>query len=481
MKSRLMIPILMILSSLLLSCAREKQPADSLLPDLTILYTNDEHGWMEETSSADGAAKLMGVWTAEEGYLPDDRFLILSGGDNWTGPAISTWFQGASMVEVMNAMHYQAAAIGNHEFDFQVSGLQERIAQANFPYLSANIRYKGTDSIPDFATPYALIGINDIEVGIIGLTTTSTSYSTFPTYVEDYEFIDYATALEEITPRVWDDGAELVLCIAHICYGEMQALAPTAEALGISMVSGGHCNELVAEVYDGSVALIEGGWQMANYAKLDIWFDRKQLLVTALQPATDNNQGGTADSEIADIVTTWAAAAEAALGDVIGYMATEIPRNSPQMYNLVTDSWLYDYPQADIAITNSGGIRQPMAAGDITRGDIVGVLPFDNNILELQLTGQQVIDCLGNFVVAGLTTIDGYYHSDGTPLELDSAYSVLTTDYLYVQDQTLFHVYDPDPFPTGLNYHQPTVDYIRSLNTSTTNPLDNYLDYVPRR
>ena len=85
---------------------------------IVILYTNDEHGWMEETDSYDGAAKLMGLWRQEENYSESEPFLILSGGDMWTGPAISTWFEGESMVDVMNKMNYSAAAMGNHEFDY---------------------------------------------------------------------------------------------------------------------------------------------------------------------------------------------------------------------------------------------------------------------------------------------------------------------------------------------------------------------------
>jgi len=136
---------------------------------------------------------------------------------------------------------------------------------------------------------------------------------------------------------------------------------------------------------------------------------------------------------------------------------------------------------ADIAFTNLGGIRQDIEAGEISKSDIIGVLPFNNNILELQLTGQEVIDCLGNHAVAGMTTSGGYKHADGTVFKLDSVYSVLTTDYLYIRESNSLSIYDPNPYYTEMNYHQPTIDFILSMNTSVANPLDNYLDYTPRR
>ncbi|MBT8395898.1 MAG: hypothetical protein KJN92_02980, partial [Gemmatimonadetes bacterium] len=141
---------------------------------LTVLYTNDEHGWLEEGSGTDGPAKLMGLWRNAEGYRESGDFLILSGGDNWTGPAISTWFQGESTVDVMNVMGYSATAIGNHEFDFTVDGLRARASQATFPFLAANIRLKGTNTSPDFATPYVIRNVNGIRVGLVGLASQST-------------------------------------------------------------------------------------------------------------------------------------------------------------------------------------------------------------------------------------------------------------------------------------------------------------------
>ena len=78
---------------------------------IIILYTNDEHGWMEESEETDGAAKLMGVWREVEEYDEKGPFLILSGGDNWTGPAISTWFKGESMVEEIGSTRLNSSHV----------------------------------------------------------------------------------------------------------------------------------------------------------------------------------------------------------------------------------------------------------------------------------------------------------------------------------------------------------------------------------
>jgi len=447
---------------------------------ITILYTNDEHGWIEEGPETDGAAKLLGLWRSSEGYEEGGSVLIVSGGDNWTGPAISTWFQGESTVEVMNAMGYTASTIGNHEFDFTLAGLEDRIDQADFPFLSANIREKGSGGVPSFATPFVIRDVAGLRVGLVGLTTTSTPWTAFPTYVENLDFFSYQDALTEWVPRVWDAGADMVLVLGHICKGEMEALAPLAGSLGISMLGGGHCNQRVAEVRDG-VALVQGGWRMEAYGKVEVVFDPDSEEVVDLRVSTVTNAGGTSDAAVAAVVSKWQAAAAQELSAVIGFADAEIPRTSA-LHNLITDSWLFVWPSADIVMTNAGGVRQGVPAGEITRGTIVGVLPFQNYLVELELTGGEVVSSVsGDIILAGMTTVGGYFHTDGSPLKMDSVYNVLTTDYLYARNDYSFSVFDPEPYLTGLNYHQPTVLFLESLGTAPGDPLNDYLDPVARR
>ena len=468
---------------LYLSCTEKQidpvqsEPSKSII----ILYTNDEHGWMEGSGDYGNAAELMGIWRETEGYSEEkSNYLILSGGDMWTGPAISTWFEGRSMVEVMNAMNYTAAALGNHEFDFKIEGLKQRMEESNFPFLSANIREKSSGNIPDFITPYIIKEVDGVKIGIIGLTTISTSYTTFPDNVKDYNFIDYTQALEEIVPQVKSEGAEILIALGHVSSYELTSLVPTASRLGISVITGGHNNALVATVSDG-VALIEGGNRFENYAKLEISYDSETKTVTELLPSFHDNIGGTPDSDVETIVKYWRTQTDNALSEVIGYTSATIERYSYEMWNMVIDSWLYTFPNADATMTNAGGIRQSIPAGDITLATIVGLLPFDNSILQLELNGAELIDCINNdIIIGGMTTVGGYKFSDGTPIEESINYSVYTIDYVYSRADYNFSSYDSDPYTTSTHYRQPLIDWMKSLNTSASNPINNYLDSSPR-
>jgi 2',3'-cyclic-nucleotide 2'-phosphodiesterase (5'-nucleotidase family) len=447
---------------------------------ITILYTNDEHGWMEVSQYSDGAAGMMGLWREKEGYSEEGPFLILSGGDMWTGPAISTWFQGESMIEVMNTMNYDAAAIGNHEFDFKIDVLQQRISEANFPLLSANIRHKGTDEIPDFAIPYLIIEVNGIKVGLIGLTTTTTPISTFPEHVADLDFISYETALQEIVPEVKSNDAELLIVLAHIPEYEMRTLAPFVSSMGIPLLLGGHGHELVNDRI-GSTTILEAGSYMRYYGKVKINFNTELDSVITIESGIYDNLDTAPDPAVEAVVSYWRTMTDNELSQVIGYADQTIDQRSDLMFNMVTDSWLWAIPSADISLTNKGGIRQYIPSGDITLSTIVGVLPFDNDIVELDLTGSQLINSIGYLVVGGMTTIGEYRLSDGTPIFQDSVYQVLTTDYLYSRTDYPFQEYDPVPYNTSINYRQPVIDWIKSMNTSQSNPLNPYLDPVSRQ
>ncbi|HCK99426.1 MAG TPA: hypothetical protein DHW42_04890 [Candidatus Marinimicrobia bacterium] len=447
---------------------------------LTILYTNDEHGWMEATKRSGGAAGLMGLWKEKDGYTEDGPYLVLSGGDLWTGPAISTWTRGESMTEVLNAMGYDAATIGNHEFDWKIEGLKERIAQAEFPLLSANIKDKETGAQADFATPYIIREVNGIKVGIIGLTTTDTPTSTFPDNVEDYDFIPYADALYEYVPQVKEDGAELLVVAGHFGQLEMEELVPVAKELGISIIGGGHSHQRVNEMIDG-VAIIEAGGRMSHYGKIEVLFDTVADTVIKLTQELLKNEGGTLDPEIVSIISYWRSKVDSSLSQVIGYVNQDINQSSDAMRNMIMDSWLEMFPSADVSMTNSGGIRQSILKGEITLEDIIGVLPFENNIVELDLTGSELIDCMGRFLVGGIASKTNRLLSDGTSIHPDSIYRVLTIDYLYSREDTPFHKYDPDPENTSINYRQPVIDWIKSVNTTADNPLDLYLDHKSRK
>lgn len=458
---------------------------------LTILYTNDEHGWLEAQENRDkgttgGAAEMLGLWQTREGYTPEGPFLILSGGDMWTGPAISTWFLGDPAVEAMNQMGYRAAAIGNHEFDFGLDVLRRHAQEADFPFLAANLVQKSTSEPPDFVRPYLVTEVAGVKVGLIGLATRSTPTTTNPKNVAGFDFLPYADALARYVPQVQAAGAEVIVVLAHVCGAEMRALAPRAGQLGVHVLTAGHCHEQTGDRL-GGLPLIGAGQYLQAYARLPLAVDAATGRVTAGKPEVIRNTtgpGGPTDAALAGRIAAWRAETEKALGEEIGYTKGGLAHRSTALLNLTMDAWLQAYPTADVAMSNLGGFRQGIGPGPITLGEIVGALPFDNQIVDVAVTGAQLkanLDCCAS-AVAGVTYRGGkLLLADGAPVDPAATYHVLINDFMAAGgDRYLFKAQDPNPYFTAIDWRQPVVDYLKRLGTSQQDPLDSRLDTAPR-
>jgi 5'-nucleotidase/UDP-sugar diphosphatase len=464
---------------------------------ITIFYTSDEEGYLEPISDKSktygGAANLMAA-LRQHGYNPDsDEALLLSGGDMWTGPAISSWFHGESAVQVANAMGYDAAALGNHEFDFGQEIIRANRTAAHFPFLSANAKVASTGKLLDFCQPYIIREMSGVRVAIIGLTTRKTPGIVVPKYVEGLVFTDYEEAIRHTVSQARTEGAELTIVIAHVCPSELRKLIPVASELTIPLLAGGHCHLEVGIYEEKGVRIIGAGAHWQSFAKIDITFDTgtgKVLKTRAELVPIEYPIGAnpfTPDENIQTIVAKWSARVEKELGEVIGYSKTGIKKDWP-LYNLLVDSWLWIHPKADIAINNFGGYREALPPGDITRADIVAALPFDNTIIDVELSGKQVTDnllCCGG-AVAGLTyqQSDGRLAAklkDGSDLDPDALYHVLVNSFMYDGGNNyLFSEQNPNGYDTGIHYRDPAIQWIISRQTSPERPLETLLDRTQR-
>lgn len=445
--------------------------------EFTLIYTNDEHGYMEGMRENQGAATLLQLWRDELGYEPEGRFLLLSGGDNWTGPAISSWTAGESMTEVMNAMSYDASAVGNHEFDFGIEAFAERARQAEFPYLSANTHWKNNDQVPTEIgiLPFTLTEVSGVRIGILGLTTISTPYTTNPDHVALLDFGDYEKALRETAPMVRQLQPDLLFVVAHVCLSELEPLAEAVVDLGIDFMGAGHCNELTAKLVKDTL-LLGGGFHFTSYATAKFSYDlnARKLVNTTYGTHTHAGEGLAPDPQIREIVGRWSEEFESILGEVVAYSEQEVSHRSESLEQAVVNSWLASNPDAQVAITNAGGLRSPLPAGDITLDDIVNLMPFDNTIVAVDISGADLRRALaegGRPVVGGLVREDGHwmFPSNGQTLDDGASYRVLINSFMYRGGDNFSAIpaADPEGFDTGVNYREPFVDWLRNTDDLT--------------
>lgn len=439
---------------------------------IIILYTADEHGWMNDNEKADGAAGMMALWKKNENFtLEADSFLVISGGDMWTGSSVSTWFKGRSMAEVMNTMGYDLAALGNHEFDFTLDTLIVRAQESEFPFLAANV-VKSDNTIPCYVKPYTIIEANGVNIGVIGLANIETPNTASADAIVGLQFTDYGEAVKKYYPIVKKEGADVVIVVGHICKEEMEELAPLAEKLNIPLITGGHCHNAVLEEKN-NVVLIETTPYLTSYIRVALEYDEATKQSTILSYSEVNNIAKDRDEQIAELVKKWEDLANKNLNIVLGYTEKGIQRETPQMDKLTTYSWLEMFEDADVAIQNCGGIRQDIDAGVITKGTILGLMPFNNKITKITLTGEQ----LQSFFDRQESMQENYIIAEAENLTIipEQNYTVLTNDFLYALEETQFKSLDPTPEYLPMVYSEPSIQWLQTLKTSKDNPIEKCL------
>jgi 2',3'-cyclic-nucleotide 2'-phosphodiesterase (5'-nucleotidase family) len=453
-----------------------------------ILATGDMHGWLQGVSmgaeTLGGAAEMLAYWKRVEHYRPQD-FLVLSAGDVATGPAISTVYKGVPAVEVMNAMGYDASALGNHEFDFGMDQLKVLGQLAHFPFLSANVLtgQSGEDSLqPSFC----VIQKAGVRIGIIGLTTRSLKSIAV---TRDIRVTGYVEALRLAAPKARSQGAQLLLVLAHVPLDELEAAAAELGDLEIPLMLGGHSHELAQarEPNSGTWIVNSGEWWRA-YSRIDLNYDPSSGS-TSLQSSRQvwlRQKKAESDPKLAKLVSRWQAKLDAdpAFGRPLGYLASRLDLFWP-VSNFVCDAWLEMDPESDIVLNNNGALRQNLEPGPLTRGALVGLLPFNNSMLRLRLSGQQILDRLprgqGLIGMAGLARQAGSYILSKTKLALDpkASYHVLMNNYMVDTDPALQKA-DPKPVMVVKDWRDPIEQWLLKHPSSQAQPLEKILDSSPR-
>ena len=185
------------------------------------------------------------------------------------------------------------------------------------------------------------------------------------------------------------------------------------------------------------------------------------------------------------MVGKWDTQAKAELDKMIGYTQGGLSRPWP-MYNMTMDAWLWAFPQADVALSNVGGFRQDISAGEITLGEIVGVMPFDNTIYDVKITSAQLLQdiaCCGGVAASGVKVVNGKYifTKTGQPVDPNATYRVLVNDFMYTGgDNFPFQKQDPNGYDTAVHWRQPVIDWLIAQNPSASAPIDGKIDQEPR-
>ncbi|MDD4004143.1 MAG: bifunctional UDP-sugar hydrolase/5'-nucleotidase [Elusimicrobiaceae bacterium] len=447
---------------------------------VVLYHTGDVHGWYAARPARwdiKNASRMIGGFAAlaAKAGQEKDKVIFLDSGDIFQGTPEGNLTRGQASITLMNLLGYSALALGNHEFDYGQEPLKKALAQAKFPALSCNMYLRADGTRVPYVKPYTVLDVGGAKIGVIGATIEETAVATMPANVEDIEFRNRAEEVKKAVAELKKQGVENIIVLTHggVCgkctgrlvdsqdikfseWDETEGNLSIARACrgAIALVLGGHTH---AGLKNGYYDAVSGTWFAEGYNYLS-YVDRIELDI-------DDNTGRMKVSKV-ELEPLWAEKEDgkvlAALKPIQDSIALEMDRPIGETKdNLVSLGVRFDSPlgnwsadairdagNAEIGFHNSHGIRADIMAGTITYRSVYQAFPFENTLVTMELTGEQIARVMkdnlshvgSGMQVSGLTVV---YSTDergnvdelvldvnGSPLRPGAVYRVATNNYL---------------------------------------------------
>lgn len=399
---------------------------------VSVLHLNDFHARHEGLATGGapcregrpclgGSARLAAAVAAARAEAAREGrvAVLLDAGDQFTGTLFHTVHEGRAEAAVQRALGVQAMALGNHEFDKGPRGLADYAESLPFPVLAANLDAADEPRLRTRIAPWALLdGLGGgVRLAVVGLVTpdTATSSSPGPTL----RFGDPAAAAERAVAeiRARHPGSTVVV-LSHLGLAADRRLA--RDVAGVDAVVGGHSHTLLADGLDGAAGphpvvaagrdrdarVVQAGAHGRWLGRLDLDLAPDGRVLSHGGAVRELGPDLPDDPAVAALVAAYAAPLEAIRRRRVGgalpvALSNEgCAREECALGTLVAEAMLAlanaRGARAEVALTNGGGLRAGLAAGEATMGDVLSVLPFSNTLATMTLRGADLLAALEN-------------------------------------------------------------------------------------
>ncbi|KAJ7649958.1 5'-nucleotidase protein-like protein [Roridomyces roridus] len=387
--------------------------------NISIFHINDIHAHLDEitTSGTDCTNPALGCYggyarikaAVDAGRRAAANSLLLNMGDEFQGTLFYGYYGGEKIAETLNEMHFDAMTLGNHEFDRGDAYLGQFLANLSMPVVCANV-HSSNPTINSTVKPYHFFP--QYNLAVIGLTTNTiplTSNSDDSTSFDDpissaQYWVDYVYK--------WEEGVKRVVLMTHVGYDVDLQLARRTR--GVYLIIGAHSHTLLGDMkgaagpyptirrnLDGEQVLVVTAYRYGEYlGHIDVEFDERGKIVAFEGKPIHLTNETAQDSGLQNQIRAWRAPFDAFAGEVIGTTSLQLKHDGCKtgectFGDVVCDA-MVDYRHNNVTgcIFNGGGIRVTLGPGNITRGDVLGALPFGNAVAEVEMTGRELWDVL---------------------------------------------------------------------------------------
>ncbi len=470
----------LLFATIALSLSASAAAAQDAAFTLNILHVNDIHSRIEpvnrfdSTCSAEadangkcfgGAARLKTFLDRMRVELSDENVLVLDAGDQFLGTLFYTTYKGSAAAEMMNTIGFDAMAVGNHEFDDGPQVLANFADNLDAPLISGNLDLSQSDILGDRQINDTLIlTVGDKRVGLVSAVATDTAELSAPG--PNIIFQDAVDALQADVDTLTALGVDMIIALTHVGLNHDREIAESVT--GIDAIVGGHTHTLMSNTVEGALpypTFVNGVPVVQAYAygkyvgHLVLSFDAGGNVTSASGDTILLDASVTPDPAIAARITELAGPIDRIRQKVVAETTAVLSNEGCRVAECALGSALADAmldrvkdQGIDIAIQNGGGIRAGFDEGEVTMGEVLIVLPFQDTVATFTTTSDRILAALENGVsqvedtagrflqVAGLSysynpsAPAGQRVSDvmvgDTPLELDRRYGVATNSYI---------------------------------------------------
>ena len=484
-------------------------PAYSAPERLCIVYTNDMHGHMlpSRDFSMRGEPKpMLGGMVVLGSYLKEVRaearqkgfdVFLFDAGDIFHGTPEGNVHKGRSMVKAMNALKYQAAALGNHEFAFGLNILKKISAELKFPFLACNLFYTAINKQSRFWQYELMLKSGDLKIGVTGVITPKTKYINFYENIKGLEFSDPYDCVAEQIKSLKKQGADIIIVLSHLGLKKDKKLA--SRVSGIDVIIGGHSHDIIDPVLlVGKTLICQAGSYNQRVGRLDLWLDPETKKIVDYDNTVNNlfTWEYKPDKGMRKIVAEFLVPG---MDEVIGYAQntfwSDMDKESP-LGNLVTDA-MREAVDADVAIISGAGLRCGLSKGDITLRDLYNISPFGNILYTVEMRGRDIKELIKKRIkndksyiqVSGIKIVSEYSSSgirslyvktkNNKELENMKKYTMVTSNYMALVDRDfkeMFYLYpDNEQGATSIMVYKALESYIRKNVPLTRGPINRII------
>lgn len=397
---------------------------------LRILTTNDLHGALASEAKSWSNGRAVGGLAVLESMADSAKaecncpVLQLDAGDEMQGTLESNLVFGRSMVDALNLLGLDAAAVGNHDLDWGIDTLRARMSQAHYPWLIANVYDSAVGGRPAWARPWAMLHVDTLDVAVIGYITEVTRSIVRADNVRGLAFPGGAAALAGVLDTVHAQHPDLVVIIAHAgavcdsaaCRGEIMDLARALPQRSVDAIVAGHTHRLNNVTVNG-IPIVQARSSGTALGVMDlVRTDSGLAWHTEVRDTWADEV--TPDSIETALVARFRGRTDSLASRTVAVLADALVRTDHggqyALGNLVADAQRV-MAHADVAIMNNGGIRADLPAGPVTYRMLFELQPFGNNLVVARVTGRQLRTALEYAVRGG----NAHVHVSGVTMTFD--------------------------------------------------------------